>query len=59
MKEKFIVWRRDDGYINATCNYFPYGCGFEILLETEDWEEAKALIIKQRELDHKKVLSIN
>lgn len=46
----YYVWRRNDGYVNATC-YRPIegpGHTFEILLVTTNWPEAREAIIKAR-----------
>lgn len=44
------VWKRDDGYVDAS-TYHPrtYSSDtFDILLKTEDWEQARELIRAKR-----------
>lgn len=49
----YVVWRRGDGYVGATVGP-PHSGGteaintFEVLLETHDWSEARALIKQER-----------
>jgi hypothetical protein len=47
----YVVWRRSDGYVGCT-RYVPKGygtCTFDVLLTTDDWPEARALIASERE----------
>ena len=55
----FTVWRRSDGYINASKRDYPMtakglnqtmakGLTFEVLLYTEDWPTARDRIIEAR-----------
>jgi hypothetical protein len=51
-KSVFWVWRRGDGYVGCTRGSHlpgPDRSGpFELLLETEDWGEARALLEETR-----------
>lgn len=59
-KSKFVVWKRNDGYVGATAGRLPntYTGGdghvatFELLLETDSWPEAYDLILATREAHH-------
>lgn len=48
----YNVWRRDDGYVAATCGPPSNSKSiFEILLVTDDWREARDLIEATRAAD--------
>jgi hypothetical protein len=52
----YYVWRRNDGHVNASCNYSPSGFTgadgsvntFEILLITPSWGDAYNAIVVAR-----------
>ncbi len=51
----YHVWRRSDGYVNATCTsagnpFTSYGSRdtFTILLSTASWVEARKVIVVER-----------
>jgi hypothetical protein len=54
--DTYFVWRRNDGYVSASCNFMPQGwrhpngeVTFEKLLETPCWGEAADMIRSARE----------
>jgi hypothetical protein len=49
------VWRRDDGYVSCT-TYNP-GSGFDVLLVTESWPEARLRILAEQDERHHSVVA--
>ncbi|MEV8336497.1 hypothetical protein [Streptomyces niveus] len=51
-KAHFYVWRRSDGYVDASNGYLPTGAGsrggFEQLAEGEDWDAMRGVILVER-----------
>lgn len=55
-KFKFVVWKRNDGYIGASAGRLPsryvgadgHVSIFELLLETDSWSEAYDKIVEER-----------
>lgn len=63
MKTTYYVWRRSDGYVNASATHrenFQPSNGkdkFEVLLITEDWAEALECIKANRDERHDAVVA--
>ena len=50
--DTYYVFRRDDGYVDAVAYSVADRVGFDILLVTTDWDEAKARIVAERDDRH-------
>lgn len=60
-KSIYWVWRRGDGYVGVTKGATAPSAGslggFTVLLETEDWGEARSKVEAERDDDHRAVVA--